>query len=64
MTWAIHVQTREGQPITSPSFDDREEAEEDLACLRGWLEDENDHDLGWLAVPRNIVISASLVEEA
>jgi hypothetical protein len=64
MSWAVQVQTREGQPIISPPFADREEAEGDLAGLRDWLENGNDHDVRWLAVPRDIVISANLVELA
>lgn len=61
MSWAIRVQTHQGDPIVSPPFDDREAAEVDIDQLRSWLED-GQLSVGWLAVARENVISANLVE--
>lgn len=61
MAWAIRVQTREGEPIVSPEFEDRVDAENDLGQLRRWFEDDDPLEVDWLVIARDNVISANLV---
>jgi hypothetical protein len=61
MGWAIRVQTLQGEPIVSPTFDDRDDAEVDIDQLRWWLEG-GQLSVGWLAVTRDNVVSANLIE--
>lgn len=61
MVWAIRVQTRESEPLVSPAFDDRGDAESDIEELRSWLEG-GLLSVGWLAATRENVVGAYLIE--